>query len=669
MNKAMTVNNKAMTVNEIRNKFLRYMESHGHVVIPSSALTPENDPTTLFTGSGMQPMLPYLLGQPHPLGVRIADSQKCFRSQDIEEVGDNRHTTFFEMLGNWSLGDFFKVTQIDIMWGFLVNELDIDPKRLYFSVYRGNSDLNVPRDMIAIQKWQEKFSDVGLEAKVGAMPEVDGMGAGERIFAYPDKKNWWSRSGTPDKMPIGEPGGPDTEMFYDFDPANSSGVHERNIHQKSVYREDMCHPNCDCGRFVEIGNNVFMQYQKTESGVEELRQKNVDFGGGLERMAAAINNDPDVFNIDVFANAKHTLESISGQNYVSDIAVTFTDITNPTFAYRVILDHVRAAVFLIGDDVLPGNKDQMYFVRRLIRRAVRYARNLNINNNFMAQVAESFIDYYKDEYSNLLEKKDIIKSELDKEESKFRKTLESGFKKLDKVIVQSGIGINISQDYESLPGFIAPSTVFEMVTSDGFPIELIAEMANEKGYKVDLDEHNFRMEQHKELSRTASAGKFKGGLGGDGVMEVRYHTATHLLHEALRQVLGENVAQKGSNITSERLRFDFGFDRKITDEEKMRVENIVNEAIQQSLPVTREEISYDEARARGAIGLFGDKYGDVVSVYTVGKETGVRGQANLFSLEFCGGPHVQNTGELGKFKIVKEEAVSAGVRRIKAVLE
>ena len=660
-----------MTVNEIRNKFLRYMESHGHVVIPSSALTPENDPTTLFTGSGMQPMVPYLLGQPHPLGTRIADSQKCFRSQDIEEVGDNRHTTFFEMLGNWSLGDFFKVEQIDIMWGFLIDELQIDPMRLYFSVYRGNDALNVPRDIVAIEGWQEKFKSIGVEASVGVTPEVDGMRDGERIFTYPDKKNWWSRSGVPEKMPVGEPGGPDTEMFYDFDPTNTQLIHEH-----SQYSNEVCHPNCDCGRFVEIGNNVFMQYQKTETGVEELRQKNVDFGGGLERIAAALNNDADVFNIDAFEGAKSILEKISGQNYVSDISVTFTDITNPTFAYRVILDHTRAATFLIGDGVLPGNKDQMYFVRRLVRRAVRYARNLDINTNFMASVAETFIDYYKDEYPNLLEKKKLIKSELDKEESKFRVTLDKGMSHLFKLLNHYGdefcpecSGKTIEEIRNSKPPTISGEEAFNLLQTYGFPVELTTEMAKERGIEVDIEAFEKLKNAHAEASRTASAGKFKGGLGGDGVMEVRYHTATHLLHEALRQVLGESVAQKGSNITSERLRFDFGFDRKVTDEEKKKVEDIVNDVIKQALPVTREEISYDEARARGAIGLFGDKYGEKVSVYTVGKQTGKRGEVDLFSLEFCGGPHVNNTSELGIFKIQKEEAVSAGVRRIKAVLE
>ena len=636
--------NLTISTNDLRNMFLEHMRSHPkypHAVISSSPLVPDNDPTTLFTGSGMQPMLPYLLGQKHPLGNRIVDSQKCFRSQDIEEVGDNRHTTFFEMLGNWSLGDFFKEEQIDIMWDFLINKIKLDPTRLYISVHGGNEKLGIKIDDVAVKKWQEKFRSVGLSAELGLNSEAEGMKSGERVFAYPDKKNWWSRSGVPENMPVGEPGGPDTEMFYDFDPDSS-----KMIHENSAFAYEQKHVNSDSGKFIEIGNNVFMQYRKTETGVEELAQKNVDFGGGLERIAAALNNDADVFNIDVYYEAKNVLEKLAGQKYISDLSVSFTDLTSPTFAYRVILDHVRAATFLIGDGVMPGSKDQMYFVRRLIRRAVRYARNLNIHDNFVAEVAETFINYYKDDYENLEEKRELIKLELEKEESKFRKTLETGLKEFDKLASKN----------------ISGEAAFNLLQSFGFPVELTTEIAKERNLLIDLEEFKKLKDAHAENSRTASAGKFKGGMGGDGVIEVKYHTATHMLHQALREVLGESVYQKGSNITSERLRFDFSYDNKMTDEEKKKVEDIVNQNIAKNLKVVREEVSYDKAREMGAIGVFDDKYADMVSVYHIGQA------GDKFSLEFCGGPHVESTGDMGIFKIIKEEAVSQGVRRIKATL-
>ena len=644
-----------MKLSNIRNKYLDFFKSRGHAVVPSSLLVPENDATTLFTGSGMQPMLPYLLGQPHPLGKRVADSQKCFRAQDIEEVGDNRHTTFFEMLGNWSFGDYFKEEQITWMFEFFVKEYNLDLNNFYISCFAGNNNLDIPRDTFSSGLWQKLFRENGLEVGIGENPEKDGVrninGIVDHIFYYPERKNWWSRSGVPENMPDGEPGGPDSEMFYDFDPIDSSGNHIYNIHKKSRWANEICHPNCDCGRFMEIGNNVFMQYKKVSKGFEELPQMNVDHGSGLERWLAAINKDADIFNIDVFENAKGVLEKISGSPYVSDISVSYMDTKNPTFAYRVILDHVRAATMLVSDGVLPGNKDQMYFVRRLIRRAVRYARNLNIHTNFIADVAETFIDYYKEEYENLIEKREIIISELDKEETKFRKTLEKGMKEFEKIATKN----------------ISGAEAFNLLQSYGFPIELTEELAKERGLSVDINGFLEEKNKHAESSRTASAGKFKGGLGGDGEIETKYHTATHLLHQALRTILGDTVMQKGSNITPERLRFDFTYKDKMTDEQKKKVEDLVNTIIQKALPVVREEVSLDEARTRGAIGLFADKYGDRVSIYKIG-EGEKRGDINLFSLEMCGGPHVSNTGEIGNFKIIKEEAVSAGVRRIKAVI-
>lgn len=628
-----------LTVNEIRSKFLNYMKEKGHAIVPSASLVPENDPTTLFTGSGMQPMLPYLLGQPHPLGKRITDSQKSFRSGDIEEVGDNRHTTFFEMLGNWSFGDYFKEEEITWMWTFLIDELKLDPKNFYVTCFAGNESLGVPRDTFSADLWKKLFSTKGIDVLVSDTPEA-GMKPDEKIFYYSEKKNWWSRSGVPANMPEGEPGGPDSEMFYDFDPGAKLGVHA-----VSAWSHEPCHVNCDCGRFLEIGNNVFMQYKKTSNGFEELPQMNVDHGSGLERYAAALRNDADIFNIDVFDEAKEILEQFSNKRY------GHLD-ENVTYAMRVVLDHIRSATFLIGDGVLPGNKDQMYFVRRLIRRAVRFGRNLGIHNNFTKIIAKAFIGTYKKEYKNLSEKEDLILLELDKEETKFRKTLENGIKEFEKISKNDISGIN----------------AFNLLQSFGFPIELTEELAKERGITVDREAFEIEKKKHSEESRTASAGKFKGGLGSDGEMETKYHTATHLLHEALRQVLGDHVLQKGSNITGERLRFDFSHGEKMTDEQKAQAEKIVNDVIAQDLPVIREEVTYEEARARGAIGVFEARYGDTVSIYTVG-ESGKRGEAKLFSMEFCGGPHVEHTGVLGHFKIQKEESVSQGVRRIKAILE
>jgi alanyl-tRNA synthetase len=626
-----------MTTNEVRAKFLSFAKEHGHEVIPSSALVPENDPTTLFTGSGMQPMVPYLLGQKHPLGTRIADSQKCFRSQDIEEVGDNRHTTFFEMLGNWSLGDYFKETQIPFMWQFLIEEIKLDPNNFYITCFKGSPELGIPKDTESAELWQDLFAKKNIDAGIGDDPEKDGLVSGQRIFYYGEKKNWWSRAGVPQNMPVGEPGGPDTEMFYDFYPELGT-----DCISGTPWSGDFCHVNCDCGRFIEIGNNVFMEYVKTENGYAKLAQQNVDFGGGLERIVAAARKDADVFNIDVFEAPKKTIEKLSGKKYEAE----------NVYAYRVILDHLRAAVFLVGDGVMPGNKDQMYFVRRLIRRAVRFARNLGIQENFTKEVVASYIEVYGAEYTNLIEKKEDIINSINAEESKFRKTLENGIKQFEKISNKDISGVQ----------------AFDLLQSYGFPVELTKELAKEKGIAIDMKSFEEEKKKHADSSRSASAGKFKGGLGGDGEMETKYHTATHMLHQALKAVLGESVAQKGSNITTERLRFDFAFDRKMTDEEKKQVESIVNDNIQKNLPMIREEVSFDEAVARGAIGLFGDKYGDTVSIYYMGTSGNKRGDEGIFSIEFCGGPHVENTGTLGTFSISKEEAVSAGVRRIKAVL-
>lgn len=622
-----------LSTNEIRQKYLSFFQTHGHTIIPSSPLLPENDPTTLFTGSGMQPMLPYLLGERHPAGTRITDSQKCFRSGDIEEVGDNRHTTFFEMLGNWSLGDYFKKEQIPWMYEFLTKEIGLDPKNLYISVFRGSPDIQIGKDEEAIDLWQRCFSADGVDAIALDDAETLGMRNG-RIFSYPEKKNWWSRSGVPANMPVGEPGGPDTEMFWDFDSDNT-----RKYHENSAWKDEPCHVNCDCGRFMEIGNNVFMQYVKRDDGFKELPQYNVDFGGGLERVASALNGDPDMFLIDAFTPAREMISDITHTTYSTD---TF-------YAYRVILDHIRAATFLIGDGVLPGNKDQGYFVRRLIRRAVRFARKLGAAQAIVRTVAETYITQYGEAYPNLLEKKEEILKALEGEEAKFAKTVEQGLRELKK-IVDTGKGVS---------GLDA----FNLYQSYGFPLELTAEELM-RSYNIAVDEVQFREEfkKHQDLSRAGSEQKFAGGLADHSLETTSLHTATHLLHKALRMVLGEHVAQKGSNITAERLRFDFSHGEKMSPEQIAEVERIVNEQIASDLPVHMEMVTVAEAKATGAIGLFEDKYatiGDKIKMYSVGE----------FSKEICGGHHVEHTKELGRFKIVKEEAVSAGVRRIKAILE
>ncbi len=621
-----------MQTAEIRDKYLRFFERHGHVVVPSSSLVPENDATTLFTGSGMQPMVPYLLGAPHPKGTRIADSQKSFRSQDIEEVGDNRHTTFFEMLGNWSLGDYFKTEQIPWMFEFLTSELSLDPKRIYVTCFRGNDVIN--KDTESAEIWQKLFTEKNIDATIVDFPERDGMQSG-RIFYYDEKKNWWSRAGVPSNMPVGEPGGPDSEMFWDF------GEH-LNLHEKSAWKDEVCHVNCDCGRFMEIGNNVFMEYIKTENGFEKLKQQNVDFGGGLERLAAAVGDDPDMFKIDVLWVLIHYLEEMSGKTYGES-----ADVTRQM---RIIADHIRASVFLVSDGVIPSNKDRGYVLRRLLRRSMVAMRMLGSQADWVPNAVAAVILTYKTAFPVLGENTAIITKVIEEEKNKFSATLDKGLKEFNKISSQHAI---------------TGTDAFNLYQTFGFPWELTRDLALEAGQRPDEEEFKAEFKKHQDLSRTSSAGDFKGGLADHSEVVVRYHTATHLMQKALRQVLGEDVWQKGSNITSERTRFDFTFPRKMTEEEKAEVERLVNSWIFRDLTVKREVVSLDEARKRGAIGLFGEKYADEVSIYTIFDPK----TNEVVSLEFCGGPHVEHTGTIGKFHIQKEEAVSAGVRRIKAVIE
>lgn len=624
-----------MNAFDIRQRYLAFFEARGHKILPSAPLLPENDPTTLFTGSGMQPMVPYLLGEPHPEGTRLADSQKCFRSGDIEEVGDNRHTTFFEMLGNWSLGDYFKKEQVSWMFEFLTKEIGLDPNRLYVTVFRGNDQIE--RDEETVGLWKDAFASAGIAAEAVDFSEVEGMRGG-RIFYYGEKKNWWSRSGTPDKMPVGEPGGPDTEMFWDF------GI-QLGLHEASAFAAEPCHVNCDCGRFAEIGNNVFMQYKKTETGFEKLPKQNVDFGGGLERIAFASNDNPDMFLISLFDEARAVITKATGKIYGAD--------ETDTYAFRVILDHLRAATFLIGDGVIPSNKDQGYFVRRLIRRAIRFAHKLGANDAFCASVVSAYVETYRDAYPELGDKRDGIVAEITKEEAKFKASLDKGLREFEKTFAKSGA--------------VSGVDAFNLYQSYGFPWELTEELAREKGQAVDRDVFQQEFKKHQDLSRSGSEQKFAGGLADHSEEVVRLHTATHMLHQALRTVLGPHVFQRGSNITAERLRFDFSHPDKMTPEQIAEAEAIVNANIQKALPVHFEILDLDEAKARGAIGVFEDKYatlGGKIKVYFIGDEA----TGEYYSKEVCGGPHVANTSDLGSFKISKEEPVAAGVRRIKATV-
>ena len=614
-----------MSPNEIRAKYLKFFEERGHTVIPSASLVPENDPTTLFTGSGMQPLVPYLLGKDHPMGKRLVDSQKSFRAGDIEEVGDNRHTTFFEMLGNWSLGDYFKKEQLGWYFEFLTAELGIPKERLWVTCFEGEEKFDIPKDTESAEIWKS-------------------LGIGEeRIRYYGSNKNWWSRAGAPEEMPAGEPGGPDSETFYEFE----------EVEHDPKYGA-ACHPNCDCGRFMEIGNSVFMQYIKQQDGSFALLPKqNVDFGGGLERITAAANNASDVFPV-AHAPIISYLEKASGKKYLE---VSPLDIR----AFRIIADHMKAAVFLIGDGVRPSNTERGYFVRRLIRRGVLYADRLGITENTFSGIVGAVADMYKEQYPELTAQGVEIAQVIAQEEERFRKTLERGVKELARF---AGGGELSAQD------------AFQLFTTYGFPLELIIEEAGARGIKqVDVEGFKELLKQHQNLSRAGSEQKFKGGLADTSEKTTRLHTAHHLLLKALQFVLGAHVKQRGSNITQERLRIDFSHGEKMTKEQIELVEHIVNEKIHENLPVIRTEIAREDAEKLGAEHEFGAKYPDKVSVYSIGPEGADIAAPEFekaYSIEFCGGPHVTNTGELAKsgvFKIQKEEAVSAGVRRIKAVLQ
>lgn len=647
----------AMNAQQIRQAYLDFLKKNGHKVIPRALLVPQNDPTTLFTGSGMQPLIPYLLGEEHPNGTRLTDSQTCLRAQDIDEVGDNRHTTFFEMLGNWSLGDYFKADQLPWFFEFLTGMVGLNPAKLYVTCSQGDDQRGIPKDDESADIWEKLFAAKGIEAKradMGSEAEaaLRGMQPGERIFFYSGKPNWWCRAGKIEDMPVGEPGGPDSEVFYEFD----------TIEHLPQYGAK-CHPNCDCGRFLEIGNSVFMEYVRTEAGFEKLPKQNVDFGGGLERIAAAAIDTPDVFRISLLWPIIEKLEVLSGKKYDSH-----------TNAMRVIADHLRGAAFLAVDGIVPSNKEQGYVMRRLVRRAIRFAFDLGVEQALCEHIVPVIADMYHEDYPEVAANRDHVIEVLVKEEKIFRQTLRKGLQEFEK-LTRSLQNADDNLDMALCAGEI----IFKLHDTYGFPVELSLEEFYKHGYNLPEGpggwtyHYHEKMQEQRQRSQTAAKGVFKGGLADHSEINTKYHTATHLMYQALRQVLGDHVIQRGSNITAERLRFDFSHGEKMTPEQIAQVEQIVNEQIAKDLPVFWKEYPTQQALDMGALGAFGDRYGDVVKIYQMGEGD------DRFSFEICGGPHVQHTGQLAepapgsdkpkKFKILKEEASSAGIRRIKAVLQ
>ena len=594
---------KTLTSNELRKLYLEFFKSKGHAVIPSASLIPENDPTVLFTTAGMHPLVPYLLGEKHPAGTRLTDVQKCVRTGDIDEVGDASHCTFFEMLGNWSLGDYFKKEAISWSFEFLTGEqwLGIPKEKLYFTCFAG--DENAPRDEESFGYWREQ----GV--------------AEDHIFFLPKEHNWWGPAG------VTGPCGPDTEMFIDTG--------------KPACGPD-CSPACSCGKYLEIWNDVFMQYNKKEDGTfEPLAHKNVDTGMGLDRTICILQGKKSVYDTDVFSGILAKIAELSGKEYGSD--------EETTRAFRIVADHIRCATFMMGDEkgITPSNTDQGYILRRLIRRAIRFAGRLGIEEGKLHLIAEQVIGQYGEVYPELRANRERILSELNLEEERFQKTIKQGMKEFEKLATYLKEPV--------IPG----KSAFRLYDTFGFPIEFTEELAAERGFQVDREGYEAAFKKHQELSHAGAEQRFKGGLADTGVQTARLHTATHLLLAGLKKILSPDIQQRGSNITAERLRFDFNFPRPVTKEELAQVEAFVNQAISEDVPVVCQEMSVEQANQEGATGIFESKYGDVVKVYTV----------EGWSKEICGGPHASHTGELGRFKIKKEQSSSAGVRRIKAVLE
>lgn len=591
-----------MLASDIRAKYLKFFESRGHAIIPAAPIIPPDDPTTLFTSSGMQQMVPYLKGEPHSMGKRIVDSQPSFRTDDIEEVGDNRHICMFEMLGNWSLGDYFKKAQLPWIWEFFTKELNLPVAKLYVTLFEGNEF--VAKDLESYNIWKSQ----GV--------------ADNHIFYYPGKKNWWSRSGTPDQMPVGEIGGPTSEIFFEF----------TEIQHDPKFGE-VCHPNCDCGRFLEIGNSVFMAYEKTESGLKPLPAQNVDFGGGLERLCAAVNNDPDVFKIDMFASIISSIESSCGKKYEG--------IYMPPM--RMIADHLRASTFMISQGLEPSNKLQGYVLRRLLRRAAVRARLLGADaKKIFIECIPSIVSEYSGAGFVDLGASTHVQAVVEVELNKFNQALSRGLKEIERAGAK-----NITEQF-----------AFDLYQSLGFPFEITRDLVAETGIELDESKFNLIFARHKEGSRTASSGMFKGGLADQSEITTKYHTATHLLQQAMHDVLGDEIQQAGSNITSERLRFDYTYSSKPTAEELNKIESIINEKITADLPVVKTIEDKNSAIKSGARAFFAEKYPDKVSVYTIGD----------YSKELCGGPHVEHTSLIGKVEIFKDEALGSGKRRIYARL-
>lgn len=588
-----------MTAKELRQMYIQFFVERGHKAIASASLFPDNDPSVLFTTAGMHPLIPYLLGEKHPLGKRLVNIQKCFRTGDIDEVGDLTHLTFFEMLGNWSLGDYFKTESISMSYDFLISRLKIPVEKLAVTVFEG--DDVVCRDIEAYDMWKQK----GL--------------TDSQIFFYGRDENWWGPAG------ITGPCGPDTEIFFDTGKQKCS---------------EKCGPACSCGKYVEIWNNVFMEYNENSDGTySSLTQKNVDTGMGLERVLPIINGKNTVYKTELF------LPVIEKVEVLSDVKMTDTNEKS----FRIICEHLRAVTFILGDPkaITPSNTEQGYILRRLVRRAIRHLKNLCADNVICA-IAEKIIDMYGDVYPEILNNKDFILSELQKESILFSKTLDIGLKKAENYFNHIPVGSVLNGDL-----------AFKLYDTFGFPIEFTQELASEKGFLIDMDCFNKKLSEHREKSRLGAEVKFKGGMADNSEQTTKLHTATHLLNGALRTVLGNNIYQRGSNITSERLRFDFSFERKLTEFELKKVSDIVNEVIQKEVDIVCEEMTIEEAKNSGAVGVFESKYGEYVKVYTISK----------YSKEICGGPHVNNTRELGSFKILKEESSSSGVRRIKAVIK
>lgn len=624
-----------MKASEVRQKYLEFMKSKGHVQIAPAALVLENDPTTLFTGSGMQPLMPYLLGKKHEDGTRLTNSQPCLRLQDIDDIGDPRHSTVFEMLGNWSLGDYFKEEQIRNFFTFLTQEIGLNPEKIYVTCFIGSEKYGIPRDDEAASIWQKVFAEAGIEAKIAEIDTAEngdkrGIEPGERIFFYNDKENWWSRGGGIETTPIGDPCGPDSEVFYDF-----------GEDKQDVERYGKSHPASDGARFMEIGNQVFMQYRRKEDGsFEELEQKNVDFGSGLERVTAASIDSFDIFQISLLKPIIDKLVEISGKAYESN-----------TSEMRIIADHLRGAYLLTAQGLVPSNKQHGYALRRIIRRAILKALNLGIEQNFLEEVLPAIAENYKDLPDSILTHRDEVLAVLGKEEQAFRRTLNRGIKELGK-LKEAGL---------------TGKEIFMLQDTYGFPMELSVEEAYRQDIQLSENwraEFDAALEEQRNRSKTASKGMFKGGLEDHGEMSTKYHTATHLLLAAIQKLVDSDSYQRGSNITSERMRLDFACDHKLSKEELQKLEDRVNEWIQADLPVQFAE--YDKEYARNELkahGSFWEKYPEKLTVYTIGDFD------NPTSREVCGGPHVEHTGVLGHFKIQKEEASSAGVRRIKAILE